>query len=210
MDASRLRLYLVADPDLVDGDLAPVVSAAVEGGATCVQLRVKSRTDRVFERLALDLVEMCRARGTMFLVNDRLDIALAAGADGVHLGVDDLSLEAARRLGGDRLVVGYSPETDEQAAAAAWRGADYLGVGPVFGTTSKHDAGEAIGLETLARRVRLGGIPTVAIGGITATNARRAIETGACGVAVMSAILRSNEPVRAADELVLALGKEPG
>jgi len=205
MVASRLRLYLVADPDLVDGSLTSVVSAAIDGGVTCVQLRVKSGSDRVFERLGMEVANLCRERATMFLVNDRVDIALAVRADGVHLGVDDISIEAARRLGGGPLVVGYSPETDQQAQVAASRGADYLGVGPVFGTTSKHDAGEAIGLETLGRRARLSGIPTIGIGGITTANAGQALAAGACGVAVLSAILGSNEPTGAAIALVLAM-----
>jgi len=208
MDASRLRLYLVADPDLVDGDLTGVVSAAIAGGVTCVQLRLKTGTDRAFEVRGLEIAEICRRTGTLFLVNDRLDIALAVGADGVHLGVDDLSIEAARRLGGDAFVIGYSPETDGQAERAAASGADYLGVGPVYGTTSKEDAGDAIGLNTLGRRIRLSGLPTIGIGGITAANAPEVLTVGALGVAVMSAILRSAEPKSAARTLSTALNAD--
>lgn len=201
MDASRLRLYLVADPDLVDGNLIDVVSAAIDGGVTCVQLRLKSGSDRAFERLGMEVGRICRGRGTLFLINDRLDIALAVGAAGVHLGVDDLSIEATRRIGRRELIVGYSPETDEQAASAAASGADYLGVGPVYGTSSKADAGDAIGIDTLSRRARLSGIPTIGIGGITAANAAEVITAGACGVAVMGAILDSSDPETAARAL---------
>lgn len=191
----------MADPALVEWDLVDVVRRAVEGGVTCVQLRAKSLDDRQFEQLGVRISAACRARGVLFLVNDRVDIAMAVGADGVHLGVGDLSIEAARRLGGDEFVVGYSPESDEQSGAAGSRGADYLGVGPVFGTTSKHDAGAAIGLETLRRRVTLSGVPTVGIGGITASNVGQVLSTGAIGVAVMSSILRAADPSRAAAEL---------
>ena len=166
--------------------------------------------DRTFEQLGYQIATICRNRDAMFLVNDRLDIALAVGADGVHLGVDDLSVESARQVGGDQFVIGYSPETDDQAQLAGLLGATYLGVGPVFGTTSKHDAGEAIGLDTLRRRVALSGLPTVGIGGITAANAGQALAAGACGVAVMSAILGSNEPASAAKALVLAMAETSG
>lgn len=210
MEASRLRLYLVADPDLVDGNLPGIAAAAIDAGVSCVQLRVKRRTDLVFERLGVVLAEICRDRKVMLLVNDRVDIALAVGADGVHLGVDDMSIEAARRVGGSDFVIGYSPDTDDQASAAASRGADYLGVGPVFGTSSKHDAGEAIGLDTLRERIRLSGIPTIGIGGITHQNAAEVVAAGACGVAVMSAILRSSDPVIATRTLDAAVGRGSG
>ena len=210
MDARGLRLYLVADPDLIYGELVDVVIAAIGGGVTCVQLRVKSLNDREFEQLGTRVSAVCQERGVLFLVNDRVDIAMAAGADGVHLGVDDLSIEAARRLGGDEFVIGYSPESDEQAVEAGARGASYLGVGPVFGTTSKNDAGAAIGLEALQRRARLSHVPTVGIGGITASNAGRVLATGAVGVAVMSAILRAADPSRAAEELNAALNPRGG
>lgn len=206
MDPSRLRLYLVADPDLVDGCLTSVVSAAIDGGVTCVQLRVKSGSDRAFEVRGLEIAEICRRTGTLFLINDRLDIALAVGADGVHLGVDDLSIEAARRVGGDAFVIGCSPETDGQAERAAARGADYLGVGSVYRTTSKDDAGEAIGIDTLSRRARLSGIPTIGVGGITTMNAVEVIAAGASGIAVMSAILRSEDAESAARALANAIG----
>jgi thiamine-phosphate diphosphorylase len=103
------------------------------------------------------------------------------------------------------MYIGYSPESDEQAATAGARGADYLGVGPIFGTTSKSDAGDAIGTDTLSRRARIAGIPVIGIGGIGPGNARRAIEAGAVGVAVVSSILRSADPGRAASEIADAV-----
>ena len=143
--------------------------------------------------------------GALFLVNDRLDLALASDADGVHLGVDDLPIDVARRIGGRNLVIGFSPETDEQAGDAGKRGADYLGVGPVFGTATKSDAGTAIGLETVARRAELAGIPVIGIGGITAQNARSVMDAGAVGVAVVSAISKQDGSETAAVALRRAL-----
>jgi thiamine-phosphate diphosphorylase len=196
-----LRLYLVADPAHTRGDLVQMAVAALEGGVTAVQLRCKQRTDRECLDLARWLRIATQERGALFLVNDRVDLALACGADGVHLGVDDLPLEEARRIGGIEFLVGYSPETDEQAKSAATRGADYLGVGPVFGTATKSDAGAAIGLETVSRRAGLAGIPIIGIGGILANNARSVLDAGAIGVAVVSAISMQDDPRHAAEAL---------
>jgi thiamine-phosphate diphosphorylase len=140
-------------------------------------------------------------------VNDRVDIALAAEADGVHVGVGDLPVETARDLAGAKLVIGYSPETDEQGISAADWGADYLGVGPVYGTSTKPDAGEAIGLVTLGRRAHHAGIPVVGIGGIDGSNAAAVIEAGAEGVAVVSAILKSDDPRHAAAALAAVVSE---
>jgi thiamine-phosphate pyrophosphorylase len=198
---SQLRLYLVADPDHTSGDFVAMIEAALAGGVTSVQLRCKGRTDREVMNLARAIRAATHKHGALFLVNDRVDIALACGADGVHLGVDDLPIEDARKLGGSTFVVGFSPETDEQAQSARSRGADYLGVGPVFGTSTKSDAGAAIGLETISRRAGLAGVPIIGIGGITAANARSVIDAGAVGVAVVSAISMHGDPKRAAQSL---------
>jgi thiamine-phosphate pyrophosphorylase len=206
----RLAVYLVADPDQTDLPLIGLVEAALAGGATAVQLRAKSLSDRELVALADDLGNRCRAAGALFVVNDRLDIALAVGADGVHLGVDDLPIERARMIAGPTFVVGYSPETDGQAAAASRRGANYLGIGPVFGTRSKADAGEAIGLATLRRRVGLAGIPAIGIGGIDSTNAASVVECGAAGVAVVGAILRAQDPTDATKMLADAVTTSRG
>jgi thiamine-phosphate diphosphorylase len=203
--ASRLRLYLVADPDHVRTDLVMMIEGALRGGVTAVQLRYKHGTDREALELARWLRSRTAEHGALFLVNDRLDLALASGADGIHLGVDDLPLEDARRIGGPDLVIGYSPETDEQTRHAAERGATYLGVGPVFGTATKSDAGMAIGLETLSRRAELAGVPTIGIGGIGAQTARSVINAGAVGVAVVSAISMQESPEAAAIALRRAL-----
>lgn len=196
-----LRLYLVADPDQSPAGMTETVSAALAGGVTMVQLRAKSLHDRAAYALGRVLMQACRANGARFVVNDRLDLALALGADGIHLGVDDLPIEVARRLTTPGFIIGYSPETDEQAKRARERGANYLGVGPVFGTASKSDAGNAIGLDVLERRAWLSRLPVVGIGGITSDNAASVIEAGASGVAVISAISRAPHPELAARAL---------
>lgn len=196
--ASSLRLYLVADPDGTRGEFSSSVEAALRGGVTIVQLRGKSLTDEVLIQQAHVLRELCTQSGAAFIVNDRVDIALASGADGVHLGVDDMPIESARSLGGSSFIIGYSPETDDQIRSAADRGADYLGIGPVFGTASKPDAGDELGLAEFARRIALTRLPTVGIGGVSASNARSVIDAGASGVAVISAILGSDEAELAA------------
>ncbi|MBX3069646.1 MAG: thiamine phosphate synthase [Thermomicrobiales bacterium] len=204
----RLRLYLVLDPSMCELDPLAVAEAAVRNGVTALQLRAKTTTDRETLDLAIRLAEISADAGVLFLVNDRLDIAMASGAGGVHLGVDDLPLAKARALAGPDFVIGYSPETDEQALSAGESGASYLGVGPIYGTTSKPDAGPAIGLQRLSSRQRLSGLPTIGIGGITAGNAAAVVRVGACGVAVMSAITRSADPGAATRELASALHEE--
>ncbi len=196
--AEQLSLYLVADPGQTTGDFLASVDAALANGVTAVQLRAKLVTDRQLLELAREVSSRCRASGALFLVNDRIDISLAAGADGVHLGVDDLPVEVARRLLGPAAVIGFSPETDQQAQEAGKSGASYLGVGPVVATSSKNDAGQPIGLEGLKRRVNLAGVPVIGIGGITPGTYPDVLETGAVGAAVIGAILRASDPGRAA------------
>jgi thiamine-phosphate diphosphorylase len=156
---------------------------------------------------ALALRERCDAIGALLIINDRVDIALAAGADGVHLGVDDLPVAAARRLLGPDAVIGYSPETDADRLAAERDGANYLGVGPVYVTSSKPDAGAAIGLDGLARVVRATALPVVGIGGITIERAADVLWTGAVGVAVVGAIWHALEPRAATAQLVEATAR---
>lgn len=202
---NRLAVYLVADPDQTSHDLLETVASALNAGATAIQLRTKTLTDRETLQLALTISDHCRQHDALFIINDRLDLALASDADGIHLGVDDLPLPAARRLSPPNFIIGYSPETDAQTETAKSDGADYLGVGPVFGTSSKSDAGSAIGLETVTRRSTLAHIPIIGIGGITPTNAPSVIHAGAVGVAVVSTILRAPDPSAATRDLVQAV-----
>lgn len=183
-------LYVITDAGLSRGRPIPlVVEEAIAGGATCVQLREKEATTRELYNLAVKLRQLLRDKGVTFIVNDRVDIAIAASADGVHLGEDDLPPEVARRILPSHMLLGFSPEGVEQAVRAQDAGVDYLGIGAVYGTGTKPDAGKAIGIEGLARVCRAVKIPVVGIGGITAENAREVIRAGAVGVAVVSSVV---------------------
>jgi thiamine-phosphate pyrophosphorylase len=199
----RLAVYMVADPEQLrpGRDLVEEVAAAIEGGVTAVQLRAKRLGGGEAWRLAVRLGEVCREHGVLFLVNDRLDVALAAEADGVHLGMNDLPLAVARGMAGGGFVLGSSPLTVAEAAVARAQGADYVGLGPVFPTPSKDDAQVPIGLGGLAAQVRAAALPSVGIGGITPENAGDVIRAGADGVAVIGAILGSDDPRAAARRL---------
>jgi len=180
--------------------------AACAGGAAVVQLRAKRATDREALRLARAIRALTRAAGLLFVMNDRFDLALASGADGVHLGQDDLPparLPAAVRA---RLLVGRSTHTLEQVARAQGEGVDYLGFGPVFGTRSKESAWTARGPELLAEAVRRAAPrPLIAIGGIDRARAAEAMRAGAAGVAVISAVAAAADPLKAVRELAQAL-----
>ncbi len=183
-------LYVVTDRALAGGRrLDEVVRAAIAGGATVIQLREKEAPAGEVFRLGLALRAITRNAGVPFIVNDRLDLALALEADGAHVGQDDLPAREARRLLGPGRILGVSVETVEQAVRAVEEGADYLGAGSVFSTATKPDAGDPIGLEGLARICRAVRVPVVAIGGINPGNAGEVIASGAAGVAVVSAVM---------------------
>jgi thiamine-phosphate pyrophosphorylase len=199
---STLRLYLLADAGLVPAErLPPIVAAAVRGGATAVQLRAKSATTLELLDLARNLKAICQESGVPFLVNDRVDVALAAEADGAHvghIGEEDLSPRDARRLLGPTAIVGVSVATPQEAHMAVSQGASYISAGPMFATSTKSNAGPAAG-ETLLRGVRAAtGLPLVVIGGITAQRSAELFAAGADGVCVGAAIVRSPDPEAAA------------
>jgi thiamine-phosphate pyrophosphorylase len=202
---SALRLYLVADPDQLMPGGEGAIALGLKGGATCIQYRAKSGTDRDNLIKARALQGLAKHFGVPFLVNDRIDWAMALGADGVHLGVDDVPVKIARTLCGPNFIIGYSPETDDQIREAAFQGASYLGLGPVFGTVTKSDAGPAIGLDRITAVAATAGIPVIGIGGITADNAGSVIKAGAIGVAVVSAISKAANPEQAARDLRAAV-----
>ncbi len=199
-----LRLMVITDRRLAGprGWLA-VVQAALEAGATAVQLRDKEATSAELLGMARELEPLVRRHGALFLVNDRFDVALAAGADGVHLGDDDLPVTAARRAVPRDFVIGRSADTEDAARAAEAAGADYLGVGSVFGTRTKAEVvGEVIGTDQLARVARAVTIPVVGIGGVTPANAARVAAAGAAGIAVVSAVMAARDPASATRELL--------
>jgi thiamine-phosphate pyrophosphorylase len=166
-----------------------------------IQLREKDASSREFYCLALELRDLTRSRRIPLVINDRLDIALAVEADGLHIGQSDLPLDAVRRTAGNRLFVGVSAGTVEEAAAAEKGGADYLGAGAVFPTGSKADAGDAIGPEAFAAICRAVKIPVIGIGGVGPSNAGAVMKAGAAGIAVISAILSQPDIRAAAAEL---------
>lgn len=185
-----LSVYVVLDRDFTAGrPLAAVAEAAIRGGATVLQLRDKSSDIRRFYADAMALQSLARAAGVPLIVNDRVDIALAVDADGVHVGEDDLPVEATRRLVGAGKFVGASAGSVEAARAAIAAGADHLGVGPVYeARATKADAGPPTGLTLISNIATFSPIPLVGIGGINAQNAGAVIRGGAAGVAVISAI----------------------
>jgi thiamine-phosphate pyrophosphorylase len=189
------RLYPLTDVQLTGLTHGEQVELLSEGGATLIQLREKEMPAREFYEQAKAAVAVAAQRGVQLLINDRVDIALAVRAHGVHLGQDDMPPEAARRLLGPDAVIGYSTHNIEQAIAATKLPIDYLAIGPIFATTTKTDTAPVLGLEGL-RTVRqaTGGFPLVAIGGITSANAAAVIAAGADSVAVISAVL--TDPTR--------------
>ena len=198
------RLYAIVDTAQTGGrPLVSVIDAMLAGGVSVLQLRMKDRPADEFLRLALTARERTTRAGCLFIVNDRVDIALAARADGVHLGQDDLPLEAARPLVGEMLI-GISTHSLEQAEAAERGGADYIGFGPMFPTRTKETGYGSRGvamLESVRRRV---GIPIVAIGGITAENVARTWNSGADAAAMISYLTQSDD-VTARVKEVLAI-----
>ena len=199
------RLYAILDPDQTgDRPFTPVLDDMLAGGVSVLQLRVKERPADEFLRLALTARERTSRAGCLFIVNDRVDIALAAGADGVHLGQEDLPLEAARPLVGKRLI-GVSTHSVEQAEEAERGGADYIGFGPMFPTRTKETGYETRGLSMLASVRRRVSLPIVAIGGITAENVAQTWSNGADAAAMISYLTRGDD-VAARVREILTLG----
>lgn len=203
--ATRLRLMVVTDPECAGRELVDVVRAALRGGAPCIQLRLKEGSSREMLEAARRLLEETRAAGALLLVNDRVDVAIAAGAEGAHLGDDDLPVEQARRIVPAGFVIGRSVDGAEGARAAESAGADYLGVGPVLATPSKRDAGAAIGEAGVAAVHSASALPIVAIGGIDAHNAAGVARAGADGVAVIRAVMQAPDPAAASRALLAAV-----
>jgi thiamine-phosphate pyrophosphorylase len=195
-------LYFVTDRGLCgQRPLADVVLQAIRGGAACVQLREKSASTRAFVEEARRIKELIAPFRVPLIINDRLDVALAVGADGVHVGQDDMPYEIARKLMGPKAIIGLSVETWEDVERAETLDADYLGVSPVFATPTKTDTKEPWGLDGLDRIRAFSRHPLVAIGGLNAANAEAVVMAGADSVAVVSAICASPDPLAASREL---------
>jgi thiamine-phosphate pyrophosphorylase len=203
-------LYMLTDRRLAGARPLPeMVAAAVRGGVTAVQLREKECATREFVELARALKTLLAPHSVPLIVNDRVDVALAACADGVHVGQADMDCRDVRRLLGPYAVIGLSVENPEQALAAPQE-ADYLGAGPIFSTPTKTDAAPEWGLAGLAALRRVSERPLVAIGGIHPDNAARVIACGADGIAVVSAICAARDPELAARTLRREIGRGHG
>lgn len=202
---SKCRLYVIIDRAASGGrDLADVASAAVRGGADVLQFRDKTASARAFLQEAERLLSVARRADVPLIINDRVDIACAVGADGVHLGQDDLPLAAARRVLGPGRLIGRSTHSLEQARDAEAEGADYIGCGPMFQTPTKPDYG-SVGTELIGRVTDTVRIPVVCIGGIDRGNLAAVLEAGADRVAVVRAVCAAGDPESAARELKQAL-----
>jgi thiamine-phosphate pyrophosphorylase len=195
-------LYLVTDRGLARGrSNIEIVTAAVRGGTTVVQLREKDCSTREFIDQGLAIKEFLKDRGVPLIINDRMDVAQAIKADGVHLGQTDMPLVLAKKILGDSMLIGISAESLQDAVEAEKGGADYLGVSPIYATPTKTDTAPALGLEGLRQIRKAVNLPLVGIGGLNTETAADVIRNGADGVAVVSAIVAADDPETAAKDL---------
>ncbi|MCX7795795.1 MAG: thiamine phosphate synthase [bacterium] len=194
-----LSLYVITDEKIGLGrSHLFLAEEALRGGATVIQLRDKDKGGGELYKIGVRLREVTKKYKALFIVNDRLDIALAVGADGVHLGMDDLPISVARKIAGNNFIIGASVSSPEEAILAEKEGADYISAQSIFKTSSKEDV-KVIGLEGLKAIVKVSSLPVIAIGGINKDNVRDVMKTGVKGVAVISAVV-SKEDVRFATE----------
>ncbi len=197
----KLRLYAVTDRSWLRGrSLIEQVEEALENGVTCVQLREKQLEAEAFFEEAMALLPVCRAKGVPLIINDAVEIAARCGADGVHVGQGDMDIPKAREILGPDKVIGTSAHNVEEARKAQEQGADYIGVGAVFGSATKIDA-TPLAFEELQKICRAVTIPVAAIGGISRENARRLAGSGIDGLAVISAIFAQKNIGQAAAEM---------
>jgi thiamine-phosphate pyrophosphorylase len=193
------RIHLITDPVILDRASLDGVVRTAGTAADAIQVRAKGATDRAVAAWTAALVTAVRPLGTRVIVNDRLDIALVAAADGVHLGADDLPVAAVRSLAPKGFLIGGTCRGPEDAREARAQGADYVGLGPVYHSTTKRGLPDPVGLGVLAETALV--LPTVAIGGVTRDRIRDVMAAGAYGVAVIAAVWQSSDPPRAAKEI---------
>ena len=203
MKKEELKLYLVTDRGLAgERSIEDIVKEAVEGGVTMVQLREKDIATRDFIALALRLKDVLKPYGVPLIINDRVDVALASGAEGVHIGQSDMPYAIARKLLGPSKIIGLSVENFEQIEEANSLDVDYIGVSPVFATPTKTDTAEPFGLDGLRKAVRMSVHPTVAIGGMNERTAADVMACGTNGIAVVSAIVCAPDPKESSKNLL--------
>ena len=206
-DKHTMLLYAVTDRAWVgEQTLYQQVESALKGGATCVQLREKQLGDADFLQEAIQIHALCQQYGVPLFINDNVEVALQCHAEGIHVGQDDMAAAQVRQRVGEGVMIGVSAHTVEEALLAEKQGADYLGVGAVFPTSSKSDVGE-MSYETLKAICKAVSIPVVAIGGISGENVGKLAGSGICGVAVISAIYAAKDIQKASADLRLATEK---
>lgn len=194
----QLSLYLVTDPLLCGSrGVTETCRLALEAGVRAVQLRDKNASTRKLIQMAVILQNLCKRHGALFIVNDRIDVTLATGADGVHLGQNDMPVSLARKILGPDAVIGASARSPEEAESAWKEGADYIAANLVFPTETKTDLGEPLGVQAMAELKNASPLPLIAIGGINSFNAHIVREAGADGIAVVSAIMSADDVTEA-------------
>jgi thiamine-phosphate pyrophosphorylase len=198
----NFELYVITDEAIAGGlSHGDIARRAIDGGADVIQLRDKDLSSRELTRIGRELRRITRKTGTFFIVNDRLDVALACDADCVHLGQDDMRADVARQIAPPGFIIGVSVGSVEEAVRAQKDGADYIAISPVFSTASKYDAGPGRGLDILREIRRKVSVPVIAVGGINTHNVRDVIAAGADGVAVISAVVGSPDIAKAARDI---------
>lgn len=196
------RLHVLTDTVLQDRfSHLELTELAISGGANTIQFRQKEGSTKELIEMARGMRHLCAEKGAVFIVNDRIDVAIAADADGVHLGQDDFPIPLARKLLGPDRIIGGSAATPEEIEICIREGADYVGFGPIYPTGSKDDAGPVSGIDFLKRIVSSTPVPVIAIGGIDQQNATQVMGAGAFGIAVISAVCCRKDPKKAAREL---------
>lgn len=207
MNKKILRLYAVTDRSWLNGRaLEDDIEKAIKGGVTLVQLREKNIATDDIIKSAIRIKSVCKKHGIPLIINDNVDAVIGSNADGVHLGQSDMSISAARKILGKNKIIGATAKTVEQAQKAELEGADYLGSGAIFGTTTKDDA-KKMDIETLKSITQSVKIPVVAIGGITGENILELRGTGISGAAVVSGIFAQNDIEKAAEDLYKKAGE---
>jgi thiamine-phosphate pyrophosphorylase len=200
------RLHIITDTELQDHfSHVELARMAIAGGADTIQFRQKSGATRKMIETARQIKQLCTNSGVTFIVNDRLDVAIASDSDGVHLGQDDFPIPLAREILGENKIIGGSAITLEEARKCLDESADYVGFGPVYPTTSKVDAGSVTGIDLMKEVIDKVPLPLIAIGGVNKDNIPEVIRAGAHGIAVISAVCCQKDPEKATRELFRAL-----
>ena len=195
-------LYFVTDSKLTKQGILKDVEQVLEAGCKIIQYREKDKSSEEILKEAKQLADLCKDKDALFIVNDRLDIALAVEADGVHLGQNDLPLDLARKVLGKKKIIGTSNHSIKEAKQSESAGADYISIGPVFHTDTKKDAGLPLGLELLKQVRAITKLPIVAIGGVNEENLEDVLQAGADSVAIISAIVLTENPGKSAERII--------